>query len=205
MQKTYYQIYFTDKSLAIVDKNIKILDDFITLAETKVFRGAGGAAGCLQGPGGTLEAARYAHFAGAAAEEPPGRPQRPAVPAGGNPDRHDSRLSADHTIPRERTAERANAKPPAPEGAARADRQEEAGHRPWQKEFYPDFNVSFEYMQRERSEGVPATTCIPSESPSTCRCRGNGGRPCWPSRPRKDMATEELNGAKNSISRTSPT
>src|SRR5512144_2243169 len=33
--ETYYQIYFTDKSLVIVDKNIKILDDFVTLAETK--------------------------------------------------------------------------------------------------------------------------------------------------------------------------
>jgi hypothetical protein len=39
--ETYCQIYFTDKSLEIVDKNIRILDDFITLAETKYSVGQG--------------------------------------------------------------------------------------------------------------------------------------------------------------------
>ena len=39
--ETYYQIYFTDKSLEIVDKNIRILDDFITLAEIKYSVGQG--------------------------------------------------------------------------------------------------------------------------------------------------------------------
>ena len=39
--ETYYQIYFTDKSLAIVDKNLKILDDFVTITETKYSVGQG--------------------------------------------------------------------------------------------------------------------------------------------------------------------
>ncbi len=33
--ETCYQLYFTDKSREIVERNIRILDDFITLAETK--------------------------------------------------------------------------------------------------------------------------------------------------------------------------
>src|SRR5450631_725177 len=41
VKETYYQIYFTDKSLEIIDKNIRILDDFITLAETKYSVGQG--------------------------------------------------------------------------------------------------------------------------------------------------------------------
>src|SRR6266702_7538940 len=39
--ETYYQIYFADRSLAIVDKNVRILDDFVTLAETKYSVGQG--------------------------------------------------------------------------------------------------------------------------------------------------------------------
>ena len=39
--ETYYQIYFTDKSLAIVDKNLKILDDFVTITESKYSVGKG--------------------------------------------------------------------------------------------------------------------------------------------------------------------
>src|ERR1700686_4261377 len=39
--ETYYQIYFADRSLAIVDKNVQILDDFVTLAETKYSVGQG--------------------------------------------------------------------------------------------------------------------------------------------------------------------
>ena len=35
VKETYYQLYFIDRSLTIVDKNLRILDDFITLAETK--------------------------------------------------------------------------------------------------------------------------------------------------------------------------
>src|ERR1039458_697633 len=39
--ETYYKIFFVNKSLAIVDKNIRILDDFVTLAETKYSVGKG--------------------------------------------------------------------------------------------------------------------------------------------------------------------
>ena len=39
--ETYYQSYFADKSLAIVAKNIRILEDFITHAETRYSVGQG--------------------------------------------------------------------------------------------------------------------------------------------------------------------
>ena len=41
VKETYYQVYFTDKSLAILDKNIRIIDDFVALAETKYSVGQG--------------------------------------------------------------------------------------------------------------------------------------------------------------------
>ncbi len=41
VKETYYQLYYIDRSLAIVDRNIRILDDFITLAETKYSVGQG--------------------------------------------------------------------------------------------------------------------------------------------------------------------
>jgi outer membrane protein TolC len=41
VKETYYQLYYIDQSLAIVARNIRILDDFITLAETKYSVGQG--------------------------------------------------------------------------------------------------------------------------------------------------------------------
>ena len=41
VKETYYQIYFTDKSLEILAKNAHILDDFITIAENRYAVGQG--------------------------------------------------------------------------------------------------------------------------------------------------------------------
>jgi len=41
VKETWYQLYATDKSLAIIEKNLKIMDDFLTIAETKYAVGQG--------------------------------------------------------------------------------------------------------------------------------------------------------------------
>lgn len=41
VKETYYQIFLTDKELEIVNKNIRVMDDFITLAETRYSVGQG--------------------------------------------------------------------------------------------------------------------------------------------------------------------
>ena len=41
VKETYYQLYFNDRSRKIVDKNIRIIDDFILIAETRYAVGQG--------------------------------------------------------------------------------------------------------------------------------------------------------------------
>ena len=41
VKETYYQIWAVDKSLAIIDKNLKILADFVTIAQTMYSGGQG--------------------------------------------------------------------------------------------------------------------------------------------------------------------
>jgi len=75
-----------------------------------------------------------------------------------------------------------------------------AGHKLAKKEFYPDVNIAFEYMQRERFEGVPATTCIPLASPSNLPVqRARRQAMVAESSSEITMATEELNVLNNSI------
>lgn len=41
VKETYYQVYYIDRSLAIVNRSIRLLDDFITLADTRYAVGKG--------------------------------------------------------------------------------------------------------------------------------------------------------------------
>ena len=75
-----------------------------------------------------------------------------------------------------------------------------SGHKLAEKEFYPDFNVSFEYMQRDRFEGssgddmyaLGVTFNLPVQ-------RGRRQAMVAESSSEITMATEELNSLKNSI------
>ena len=74
VKEAWYQIYYIDKSLDIVDKNIKILDDFIYPCRDQVFRQQGGADRCLQVAGGALEVPGYEDYPGSAEEVRTGEP-----------------------------------------------------------------------------------------------------------------------------------
>jgi outer membrane protein, heavy metal efflux system len=152
--ETYYQIYFTDKSLAIVDKNLKILDDFVTLAETKYSVGQGAQQDLFKAQVErsklldvriTLEQRRKSLQANLNALL-----YRPAeTPVGVIPDFDIAPL--DQSPEELRSSAYENR--PMLKGLSALIEKGKAGQRLANKEFYPDFNLFFEYMQRERFAG----------------------------------------------------
>jgi outer membrane protein, heavy metal efflux system len=197
----YYQIYFIDKSLEIVDRNIGILDDFVTLAETKYSVGQGAQHDVLKAQverskmldmrislesqrkslGASLNALLYKP-----AESPVGR-----IP--------DFRIKPLPLSPDELRGIALDSRPMLKSLNALVEKGK-AGHELAKKEFYPDFTVSLEYMQRDRVGDDPGdnmyslgvTFNLPvyrhhrremvAEADSTVR-----------------MAAEELNSVRNSI------
>lgn len=154
VKEAWYRIYYIDKSIDIVDKNIKILDDFITLAETKYSVNQGTQTDVfkaqverskLQDMRITLEQQRTSQQASLntlvyrPAETPVGRiPDfsiRPMLLSGKK-----LRETAYENRPEIKVLE-------ARIGKGEADRKLA------DKEFYPDFNVFGGYMQRDPVNG----------------------------------------------------
>ncbi len=154
VKETYYQIYFTDKSLEIVDKNIRILDDFITLAETKYSVGQGAQQDVFKSQ---VERSKLLDMKISLEQERRSletalnallfRPPETAV--GRVPDFEIRPIPLSAGNLRETAFER---RPMIKSLQALIDKGE-AGHKLARKEFYPDFNVSLEYMQREPAMG----------------------------------------------------
>jgi outer membrane protein, heavy metal efflux system len=201
VKETYYQIYFTDKSLEIVAKNIRILDDFITLAETKYAVGQGAQQDVFKSQ---VERSKMLDMKISLEQERKSlavalnallfRP--PETTVGKVPDFETKPISLTAGNLREAAFE----KRPVFKSLKAQIEKGEAGHKLARKEAYPDFNVSFEYMQREPAMGsdgadmysLGVTFNLPlhrerrhamvAESDSEVR-----------------MATEELNGLRNTI------
>ncbi|MBJ6727640.1 TolC family protein [Geomesophilobacter sediminis] len=155
--ETYYQIYFADRSLEIVKRNIRILDDFITLAETKYSVGQGAQQDVFKAQ---VERSKMLDMQISLEQ------QRKSLQATLNallfrPSETPVGRIADFDLP---------APPPAPAALRQTALENrpllkslqatvekgEAGHKLAKKEFYPDFNVSFEYMQRDRTAMGPS-------------------------------------------------
>jgi len=199
--EAYYQIYFTDKSLSIVDRNIKILDDFITLTETKYSVGRGAQQDIFRAQVErskmldmriTLESQRKSLQASLNALL-----YRPAeTPIGQIPD-FDIKPVA--LSPEELRAIAVENRPLLKSLNALIDKGK-AGEKLAHKEFYPDFSVNFEYMQRERFEGSSGddmyTFGVTFNLPVQ---RARRHAMVAESSSEIDMATEELNSARNSI------
>jgi outer membrane protein TolC len=199
--QTYYQIYSTDKSLAIVDKNLKILDDFVTLAETKYSVGKGAQQDVFKAQVEqsklldmriTLEQQRKSLQASLNALL-----YRPAeTPVGAIPDFDIKPLIQSPEKLRDIAYEN---RPMLKSLNALIDKGN-AGYKLAEKEFYPDFNVSFEYMQRQRFEGssgddmysLGLTFNLPLQ-------RARRQAMVAESSSEITMASEELNVLKNSI------
>lgn len=202
VKEAYYQIYFVDKSLEIIDKNIRVIDDFITLAETKYSVGQGVQQDVYKSQLErskmldmriTLEQQRKTLSANLNAL----LYRSPDVSVGKIPDFAETPFSL--TAEELRTTAYENR--PLLRSYKALIEKGEAGHKLAEKEFYPDFNVGFEYMQRDRIDemergdnmySLGVTFNLPvrrerryaalSESSSEIR-----------------MATEESNSLRNSI------
>ncbi|HLO26433.1 MAG TPA: TolC family protein [Geobacteraceae bacterium] len=199
--ETYYQIYFTDKSLAIVDKNIKILDDFITLAETKYSVGQGAQQDVFKAQ---VERSKMLDMRISLEQ------QRKSLQASLNallyrPAETPVGTITDFDIkPLNQSPEElrniANENRPMLKSVIALIDKGKASHKLAEKEFYPDFNVSLEYMQRDPAMGeegldmysLGVTFNLPVQ-------RERRQATVAESSSEITMATEELNVLKNSI------
>jgi len=154
VKESYYQIFFTDKSLGILEKNIRILDDFIALAQTKYSVGQGAQQDIYKA---LLERSRMLDMKISLEQQRRSlevtlnsllnRPQTTRV--GTVPDFKLTPLA----LTAEQLRDIAKENRPMLRSIQAQIEKGRAGHLLAQKEYYPDFNVSFEYMQRQRAMG----------------------------------------------------
>ncbi|ABL01240.1 TolC family protein [Pelobacter propionicus] len=201
VKETYYQIFFADRSLEIVAKNIRILDDFITLAETKYAVGQGAQQDIFKSQ---VERSKMLDMKISLEQE------RKSLVAALNALLYRSPETAVGRIPdfeiqplplsARDLRETALKKRPMIKSLQALIDKGEAGRRLARKEFYPDFNVSLEYMQREPamgsdgadmySLGVTFNLPVRRERRHAMVAESNS---------EISMATEELNGLRNTI------
>ena len=202
VKETYYQLWAIDKQLEIVDKNLKILTDFVTIAESKYSVGQGVQQDIYKAG---LEKSKMLDM------QITLRQQRRSLEANLNyllyrPGTTPVGMIADFTLPEvSQTVEQLNhaalEKRPQIKNLLSLTNKAQASHRLAQKEFYPDFNLSLEYMFREESMNDPGydmfTIGVTFNLPFQLEKRR---AMLAESTAEAGMATEELNAMKNSIS-----
>lgn len=154
VKDNYYQIYFIDRSMAIVDRNIRIFDDFIALAQTKYSVGQGAQQDIFKAQVErskmldmkiTLEQQRKSREAGlnTLLSRPAGTPV--------------GRIAEFEIRPLQLTSEQlgniADENRPLLKGNRALVEKAQAGLKLAKKEYLPDFNLAFEYMQRDPAMG----------------------------------------------------
>jgi outer membrane protein TolC len=150
VKEYYYQLFLIDRLSEIVEKNIRVMDDFITLAETKYAVGQGAQQDIFKAQVErskmldmkiTLEQQRKS--AQAALNALLYRPSDKAVKAG------DKVEIEPLTVPADKLREMAEESRPLLKSLRALIEKGKSENRLARREFYPDFNVSLEYMQRE--------------------------------------------------------
>ncbi|HJV66282.1 MAG TPA: TolC family protein [Geomonas sp.] len=154
VKETYYQIFFTDRSLEIVDRNIKLMDDFITIAQTKYSVGQGTQQDIYKAQ---VERSRMLDMRITLEQQRRSqeitlnsllyRPSSTKVGAIADFPMSQQPLTA------EELGKIAQENRPLLKSLHAQIEKGRAGHELARKEWYPDFNVSFEYMQRDRAPG----------------------------------------------------
>ena len=204
VKETYYQIWNIDKSLQVIDKNLQIISNFITIAESKYSVGQGVQQDIYKAG---LEKSKMLDM------QITLRQQRKSLEANLNyllyrPGTTAVGAVADFPLPQPSLAadelnKIALEKRPQIKSLATLAHKGEASHRLAQKEFYPDFNLSFEYMFRQAAMGDPGydmfTLGVTFNLPFQ---QGRRHAMVAESTSETSMATEELNGLKNTISYT---
>lgn len=206
VKETYYQIWATDKFLTVIDKNLNILSDFITIAESKYSVGQGVQQDIYKAG---LEKSKMLDMHITL------RQQRRSLEANLNYLLYRPGTTPVGTIPdfplpqRAETAGQLNAtalaKRPQFKSLAYLINKGEATHRLAQKEFYPDFNLSFEYMFKDEV----STTMVNDPGYDMFTLGVTFNLPFQQERRQSmlaestsalSMATEEQNALKNTIS-----
>lgn len=204
VKETYYRIYLADKFLEIVAKNSRILDDFVILAETRYAVGQGSQQDLFKAQ---VERSRMLDMRISLEQERKSlastlnallsRPPETAV--GRIPDFEIG------TVPRsgKDLSEMAREKRPLLRSLkARIDKGD-AGRRLASREFYPDFNVSLEYMQREPAMGSDGADMYSLGLSFNLPVQRERRRAMAAEASAEiTMAREELNSLKNSIDST---
>ena len=154
VKEAWYQLYYLDRSIAVVDRNTRILDDFIVLAQTRYAVNQGAQTDILKAQVErskllemriTLEQQRKT-----AQAELNSLLYRPAdTPVGTIPEPDMTPLN----LSGKELRKAANDNRPQIRSLQAVVGKGEAELRLARREFYPDFNVSLEYMQRDPAMG----------------------------------------------------
>jgi len=204
VKETWYQIWAVDKGLEIVDKNLKILTDFVTITESKYSVGQGVQQDIYKAG---LEKSKMLDM------QITLRQQRKSLEANLNyllyrPGNTPVGTISDFSLPQlplsaEQLNEAALEKRPQIKNLASLANKGQASHRLAQKEFYPDFNLSFEYMFREESMNDPGFNMFTVGVTFNLPFQQERRRAMLAeSASETNMATDELNALKNTISYT---
>lgn len=150
VKETFYQLWAVDKFLAIVEKNLLILADFITIAESKYSIGKGAQQDIYKAG---LEQSKLLDL------QITLKQQRKSLEANLNyllyrPGNAHIGFIADFTLPKlslspEQLNKIAIEQRPQVKSLISLTNKGQASHRLAQKEFYPDFNLFFEYMFKD--------------------------------------------------------
>ncbi|HZV82177.1 MAG TPA: TolC family protein, partial [Geobacteraceae bacterium] len=204
IKENWYQLWALDKSLEIVEKNLKILEDFVTIAETKYSVGQGAHQDIYKAG---LEKSKMLDMRITLQQ------QRRSLEANLNyllyrPGTTPIGTIPDFTLPHlslsvDQLNQAAGEKRPQVKSLALLAGKGEASRRLAQKEFWPDFNLSLEYMFREPTMNDSGdnmfTLAVTFNLPLQQERRRSM---LMESTSEESMATAELNALKNTISFT---
>jgi cobalt-zinc-cadmium efflux system outer membrane protein len=202
--ETYYQIYAVDKALDVIGKNIRIISDFATIAESRYSVGQGAQQDIFKAG---LEKSKMLDMQITLQQ------QRKSLEANLNyllyrPAGTTVGAIADFELPQvattpEQLREAAHEKRPQVKSLIMQANKGMANHRLARKEFYPDFNLSLEYMFREASMNDPGYNMFSLGVTFNLPFQQERRRAMLAeSSSETDMAMDELNGLKNSIGYT---
>ncbi len=201
VKETWYQLYAVDKALEIVDKNIRIIDDFVTIAESKYSVGQGVQQDIFKAG---LEKSKMLDMQITLQQQRKSfsanlnyllyRPEN--TPVGKIPGFEIPELA----LSPKQLNDFAYENRPQIKSLINLANKGQASHRLAQKEFYPDFNLSFEYMFREESMNDPGynmfTMGVTFNLPLQ---RERRQAMVAEASSETNMSMEELNALKNSI------
>lgn len=201
VKEAWYRLYFIDKATVIVDKNVRILDDFISLTETRYSVSQGSQTDVLKAQLSRsklidmqITLVQQRRTAQANLNTLMYRPAE--TPVGTIPDFDLTPL----ILSDKELREIAYANRPMIKSLTALVGKGETRLKLADKEFYPDFNVSLEYMQRDPvmgSEGNDMYSLGLAFNLPVQRARRHAA--VAESNSEITMATEELNNLKNDI------